>query len=39
MLLFRMLFAPKTPQPAHLPHPGNAEAAVNQLLLLCKGRA
>ncbi len=39
MLLFRMLFAPTTPLPAHLPHSGNADAVVNPLLLLCKGRA
>lgn len=39
MLLFRMLFVPKTPQPAHMPHPGNADATFNHLLLLCKGRA
>ena len=39
MLLFRMLFAPKTPHPAHLPHPGNANASINHLLLLCMGRA
>ena len=39
MLLFRMLFAPKTPQPAHIPYSGNAVASINHLLLLCRGRA
>jgi hypothetical protein len=39
MLLFRMLFAPKTPQPAHQPRRDKADAVVNPLLLLCMGRA
>ena len=39
MLLFRMLFEPKTTQPAHLPQTENSAASLNHLLLLCKGRA
>lgn len=39
MLLFRMLFEPKTPQPTHQPDQAKTDAAVNHLLLLCKGRA
>jgi hypothetical protein len=39
MLLFRMLFEPKAPQPANQPYQANADASINHLLLLCTGRA
>ncbi len=39
MLLFRMLFEPKTPQYTHQPHETKTDAALNHFLLLCPGRA
>ena len=39
MLLFRMLFEPKTPQYTHQPNQTKIDTTVNHLLLLCKGRA
>lgn len=38
MLLFRMLFEPKTAQYTPQPQQTKPEATLNQLLLLCAGR-
>ena len=39
MLLFRMLFEPKTPQYTHQPQQGSTDTVLNHFLLLGKGQA